>query len=65
METHVAYEIKAEPLGRQYLGKWSLTLVRQIFSGPMLTVQPLYFNRLFDSAEKAEDHGRRWISILG
>jgi len=64
MEIHVTYKIKPEPLGRQYLGKWSLTLIRQIFSGPMLTEQPLYFNQLFDRAEKAEDYGRRWVSIL-
>ena len=65
METRVTYKIKVEPLGRHYLGNWSLTLIRQTFSGPKLTEQLLYFNRLFDSVERAEDYGRRWISIRG
>jgi len=65
METHVDYKIKAEPLGRQYLGKWCLTLIKQVICGSLLTEQPLYFNRLFNSAENAEDKGRRWISLLG
>jgi hypothetical protein len=65
METHVAYKIKPEPLSRQHRGKWSLTLVKQVFSGPTLTEQPFYFDRLFDSPEAAEDYGRLWISARG
>ncbi len=62
---HVAYKIKSEPLSREYSGKWSLTLVKQVFSASTLTEQPLYFDRLFDSAEAAEDYGRLWKSVCG
>ena len=56
------YKIKPVPLGQHFRGKWSLTLVRQVVSGPLFQEQWLYFGEIFDGREEAEDYGQWWVS---
>jgi hypothetical protein len=56
-----AYRAISHPLAGEYLGKWNLTIELREHRGRSVTMQPLYFERLFDSREDAEGYAAGWF----